>query len=63
MFNYILDQVNTKGGHLEISQSKKQMVTIQSIGETPVFAVFDSKSEAFMALFNLNKDKITLHDN
>ncbi len=51
------------GDNLETLQPKKHMVTIQSIGETPVFAIFDSKSEAFMALLNLNKDKITLQDN
>ncbi len=45
--------------HLEIPQNnKRQAVTIQSVGDTPVFAIFDSKTEAFMALLNLDKDKI-----
>lgn len=48
---------------METLPSKKQQVTIQSIGETPVFAVFNTKAEAFMALLNLSKDKVTLQDN
>lgn len=46
-----------------LQTNKKQPVTIQSIGDTPVFAIFDSKAEAFMALLNLNKDKIVMQDN
>ncbi|MBI3412945.1 MAG: hypothetical protein HY051_02600 [Candidatus Aenigmarchaeota archaeon] len=48
---------------METAQPKKQTVTIQSIGNTPVFAMFDTKAEAFMALINLNKDKVVLQDN
>ncbi|MBI4177374.1 MAG: hypothetical protein HY516_03325 [Candidatus Aenigmarchaeota archaeon] len=48
---------------METLPPKKQQVTIQSIGETPVFAIFDTRAEAFMALLNLNKDKINLQDN
>jgi len=46
-----------------LQTNKKQPVTIQSIGETPVFAIFDTKAEAFMALFNLSKEKVVLQDN
>ncbi|MBI1971824.1 MAG: hypothetical protein HYS53_00845 [Candidatus Aenigmarchaeota archaeon] len=48
---------------MEVSQNSRKAVTIQSVGNTPVFAIFDSKAEAFMALLNLSKDKITLQDN
>ena len=49
---------------MEIPQNnKRQVVTIQFVGDKPVFAIFDSKTEAFMALLNLNKDRIMLLDN
>ncbi len=49
---------------MEIPQNnRKQAVAIQSVDDTPVFAIFDSKTEAFMALLNLNKGKVVLQDN
>ncbi|MFH0889812.1 MAG: hypothetical protein V1836_01560 [Candidatus Aenigmatarchaeota archaeon] len=41
----------------------RRNVTIESMGNVPVFAVFGTKEEAFMAIINLNKDKTVLQEN
>jgi len=45
-----------------MQKTRKNEVIVESVGGMPVFAVFSSKPEAFMAMLNIAKEKIVLHE-